>query len=158
MWGTLDTKSGVRLGATCMLALATVATAPVTAEGQQVLTQPDRVITLARGSSALLTEPRDLERISIGDDLIAEAVVLPPRQIMLNAKTVGTTSLLVWREGEAARLYEVQVTADVAGLESQLGELFPVAMMFRQHSDRCLGMIFVCLITHCLFLLLLQIK
>ena len=93
--------------------------------GQQVLTQPDRVITVARGGSALLTEPRDLERISVGDDAIAEAVVLPPRQILLNAKTVGSTSLLVWREGEAARLYEVHVTADVAALQSQLGDLFP---------------------------------
>ncbi|MDH3224454.1 MAG: type II and III secretion system protein family protein [Gemmatimonadota bacterium] len=94
-------------------------------EAQQVLIQPDRVINVARGGSALLTEPRDLERVSVGDDAIAEAVVLPPRQILLNARAVGTTSLLVWREGEAARLYEVQVSADVAALTTQLGELFP---------------------------------
>lgn len=125
MWVSLDTKSVLRLGAICSFALASVAGTVMEAEGQQVLNQPDRVITLARGGSVLLTEPRDLERISIGDEAIAEAVVLPPRQILLNANAVGTTSLLVWREGEAARLYEVQVTADVAGLQSQLGELFP---------------------------------
>lgn len=125
MWGSFDTKSVVRLGAICSIALAAVGGTAEVAEAQQVLNQPDRVISLSRGGSVLLTEPRDLERISISDETIAEAVVLPPRQILLNAKAVGTTSLLVWREGEAARLYEVQVSADVAGLQSQLGELFP---------------------------------
>ena len=125
MWGSLCSRSARRAGVVALiLGGASTAAAP-DAAAQQVLIQPDRVISVARGGSALLTEPRDLERISVADDQIAEAVVLPPRQILLNARGVGTTSLLVWREGEAARLYEVHVTADVAGLESQLGELFP---------------------------------
>jgi pilus assembly protein CpaC len=126
MWGSLSSELlRHRVSKTLLLASFGMLAAVQTAESQQVLIQPDRVITVARGGSALLTEPRDLERISVADDAIAEAVVLPPRQILLNARGVGTTSLLVWREGEAARLYEVQVTADVAGLTTQLGELFP---------------------------------
>ena len=125
MWGSYCSRSARRAGVMALIlgGLSALSTPQVSA--QQVLIQPDRVISVARGGSALLTEPRDLERISVADDAIAEAVVLPPRQILLNARGVGTTSLLVWREGEAARLYEVQVTADVAALQSQLGELFP---------------------------------
>ncbi len=123
MWGSSKPMAGLcrYLIVGAVLAVA----AADRGEAQQVLIQPDRVINVARGGSALLTEPRDLERVSVGDDAIAEAVVLPPRQILLNARAVGTTSLLVWREGEAARLYEVQVSADVAALQTQLGELFP---------------------------------
>jgi pilus assembly protein CpaC len=92
---------------------------------QQVLTEPERVITVARGSSALLTRPTNLERVSIADPEIAEAVVISPTEILINANSVGTTSLLVWAQNDVVRLFNVEVAADVVGLERQLRTLFP---------------------------------
>ena len=103
MWGSLCSSSARRAAVFALILGGLAAYSAPEVSAQQVLIQPDRVISVARGGSALLTEPRDLERISVADDEIAEAVVLPPRQILLNARGVGTTSLLVWREGEAAR-------------------------------------------------------
>lgn len=95
------------------------------ARAQEVMTSPDRVISVARGSSALLTVPDTLTRISIADPEIAEGVPLPPRELMINGKTVGTTSLFIWGRGDTPRFYTVEVTPDVNALRRQLDALYP---------------------------------
>lgn len=99
--------------------------APRAAHGQQVLTEPERVITIARGGSALLTRPTNLERVSIADPEVADAVVISAREVLITANAVGTTSLLVWAENDVVRLFNVEVAADVASLARQLDALFP---------------------------------
>jgi len=58
---------------------------------------------------------------------IAEPIVIPPREVLINAKSVGATSLLVWVRFGEARFYTVEVTADVASLQRQIAELYPEA-------------------------------
>lgn len=99
--------------------------APVQAAGQQVLSQAERTITIARGASALLTRPTNLERVSIADEQIANASVISPREILINGTGVGTTSLLVWAEGDVVRLYNIEVQADVQALQRQIDTLYP---------------------------------
>lgn len=99
----------------------------VQSEAQSILTDPERTITISRGMSALITPDAPLERVSIADPEIAEAVPLSPTEILINAKTVGSTSLVVWAQGGVPRLFAIEVSADVAGLQRQLDELFPGA-------------------------------
>jgi pilus assembly protein CpaC len=47
--------------------------------------------------------------------------------VLVTAVAVGSTSLIIWGRGEVARLFTVEVTADVASLQRQLDELFPGA-------------------------------
>jgi len=92
---------------------------------QFIQTGADTVIAVQRGSSAIITVPDTLLRVSVADPGVLEAVVIPPRQLILNAVSVGSTSLIVWGRGEASQLFTVEVTADLASLERQLRELFP---------------------------------
>lgn len=104
---------------------AAVFLGPDGAVGQQVLSQAERTITVARGASALLTRPTTLERVSIADEGIANAAVISPREILINGQNVGTTSLLVWAEGDVVRLYNIEVQADIQALQRQIDTLYP---------------------------------
>jgi pilus assembly protein CpaC len=81
-------------------------------------------ITLTASRSTILTTEFDITRVAITDPKIADAVVVQPREILIDGKTPGTVSLIVW--GGATRLqYDVVVDAGVLGLEQQLKTLFP---------------------------------
>ena len=112
--------------AVAVLALTGFMTA-VQVEAQAILTDPERTITISRGMSALITPSGPLERVSIADPEIAEAVPLSPTEILINARTVGSTTLVLWTQGRQPRLFAIEVAADVAGLQRQLDELFPGA-------------------------------
>lgn len=100
---------------------------PAALEAQDIQTEAERVITVSRGSTAILTRTDSITRVSIADPEIAEPVVIPPNQVLINAVQPGSTSLVVWGRDNVARMYTVEVTADVASLQRQIDELFPGA-------------------------------
>ena len=76
-------------------------------------TQPQaREITLLEGRGELLTFKNDITKVAISEPKIADAVVLSPREVMINAKTPGRATLLVWETGADAARWEIQVTKD----------------------------------------------
>ena len=83
------------------------------------------VLTVARGTSALITSTNAIQRVSIGDPAIADAVVISPQEVLVNGRALGTTSLIVWEANGTRRLYTVEVTVDAPALERQLRTLFP---------------------------------
>lgn len=93
--------------------------------GQRILTQPEAAITLARGTSGVIDYPGELTRVSVADPAVAEAVVLSPREVLLNGIGLGSTSLFLWDSAGSRRLYSVEVTADVGTLQRYLDVLFP---------------------------------
>lgn len=105
---------------------ALVSAAPATAQ-ETIQTEAVGIVSISRGSTAVISRPDSLRRISIADPDIAEAVPIPPGQVLINAKSVGTTSLVVWGSDNVARMFTIDVTADVASLRRQLLELFPDA-------------------------------
>ncbi len=98
---------------------------PRDVHGQYILSNPEGVITLARGTSALIQYPGELTRVSVTDPAVAEAVVMSPTEVLINGIGLGTTSLLLWDTASARRLYSVEITADVASLQRYLDLLFP---------------------------------
>lgn len=118
---------GWSLLAALFLAAVTVGI-PGALEGQDVIqTASERTITISRGSSAIMTRPDTITRVAIADPSVADYVELPPRQVLINGIGVGSTSLIVWGRTGPARLYTIEVTADVASLQRQIDELFPGA-------------------------------
>ena len=122
-------KPPVRRLALCTRALLALALVPAGAGGiasaQQIIRTPDAIITVAKGGSVLLRNEAQIQRFSIGDPAVAEAVIITPTEVLLNAKAIGTTTLLTWDSGTHVRLYTVEVTPDAAGLERYLHVLMP---------------------------------
>ncbi len=81
-------------------------------------------ITLTAGRSTVLTTEFDVTRIAITNPAIADAVVVAPREILIDGKGAGTVSLIIWGGSQRVQ-YDVVVDAGVLGLEQQLKNLFP---------------------------------
>ncbi len=109
--------------AVVLAALVLVAARPLAA--QQILSTPQQTLTLTRGGSILLVNPVNFERYAVGDPNVADAVVVSATELIINGRTVGATSLILWDRQGAPRMYQVQVTPDVAGLERYLQNLLP---------------------------------
>ena len=67
----------------------------------------------------------DITRIAITNPAIADAVVVQPREILIDGKAPGTVSLIIWGAGGSRKQYDVVVDAGVLVLEQQLQTLFP---------------------------------
>jgi pilus assembly protein CpaC len=93
--------------------------------GQRILTESQQVITVAKGKSALTVHNTPLQRVTVADPEIADPVIVSARELVVNGKAIGTTSMIVWGEGGQTTLYTVEVTADAAQIERQLRFLFP---------------------------------
>ncbi len=69
-------------------------------------------ISLMAGRGELLQFKQDISRVVISEPKIADAVVVSPREVMVNAKSPGNTTLVVWEGTLEPVRYEVSVTAD----------------------------------------------
>jgi pilus assembly protein CpaC len=81
-------------------------------------------LKLIAGRSLVLNTGFDIRRLSITNPLVADGTVVSPREILIDGKTAGTISLLVWGEAERVH-YELVVEPAVTTLEQKLAELFP---------------------------------
>jgi pilus assembly protein CpaC len=93
------------------------------AVAQRVVRAPEQVVSVSKGASALLVNTTNIQRFSIGDPAVAEAVVVSPTEILINGKALGTTSLFLWDNTGAIKLYSVEVTADAPGLQRYLSSV-----------------------------------
>ena len=107
------------------VSLAAVAVLAVGTElrGQQV--EPAVVLRVPVGNSAIVTHGATLDRVSIGNPEIADAVVVSAQEVVVNGKLPGTTSLLLWDRAGGRAVYAVRVTADAPTLEREFAALFP---------------------------------
>jgi pilus assembly protein CpaC len=84
-----------------------------------------RQVRLLVGRSAIVEPGTAVTRVSLTSADIADVVVTSASQLLLNGKTVGTTSMFVWDRAGVVRRFEVVVQRDISRLNEQLKELFP---------------------------------
>jgi len=84
----------------------------------------DRVLMLTAGRSMVLTTAYDITRIAITDPKIADAVVVQPREVLIDGRSAGTVSLIVWGAGRREQ-YDVVVDPGVTTLQQTLQQVFP---------------------------------
>jgi pilus assembly protein CpaC len=107
----------------CALSLSGWLAAALPLAAQRVVRAPEQVVSVSKGASALLVNTTPIQRFSIGDPTVAEAVVVSPTEILVNGKTLGTTSLFLWDNSGGIKLYSVEVTADAPGLQRYLSSV-----------------------------------
>ena len=83
----------------------------------------ERVVVTAGRSTVLATEG-DVTRIAVTNPEIADAVVVEPREILIDGKKAGTISLIVW-SGSSRKNYDLVVEPAITTLEQHLQALFP---------------------------------
>jgi pilus assembly protein CpaC len=80
-------------------------------------------INITAGRSTVVTTDFDITRIAVTNPAIADAVVVRPREVLVDGKASGTVSLIAW--GDATRKhYDVVVDAGVSLLQQNFQDLF----------------------------------
>jgi pilus assembly protein CpaC len=93
-----------------------------------------QTLHLLVGRSLVITSPGRIKRISLADPAIAEALVVSPTQVLVNGKTPGGVSLLIWDESDQSQAFEVSVDIDVLGLSQKIHEVFPAEQVHIETS------------------------
>jgi pilus assembly protein CpaC len=119
-------------GMAAMTQTVPAATQATTAAVQQMPTQTaaaesegPQTLHLLVGRSLVITSPTKIKRVSLADPAIAEAIVVSPYQVLVNGKTPGGVSLLLWDEADQSQAFEVSVDIDILGLTQKIHEVFP---------------------------------
>ena len=92
-------------------------------------------IQIALNKSKLITLHSNIEEISQGNPAIAdfpmdmeaaESTFMPPNQVMIRGKSLGTTNLYLWgAKGKIIQVLDIEVTHDLTTLKAKLHELLP---------------------------------
>ena len=75
-------------------------------------------MTILAGRGELLQFAQDVSRVVVAEPKIADAVVVSSREVMINAKGAGHTTVVIWEAGAAPARYEVTVSPDASELEN----------------------------------------
>ena len=101
---------------------------PVVMHGQSAPAQPARSdaaerILLTAGRSTVVSTDFDITRIAVTNPVIADAVVVKPREVLVDGKGAGTVSLIIWG-ADIRKQYDVVVDAGVSLLQQNFQDLF----------------------------------
>ncbi len=104
--------------ALCNLAIA--GQKPEEVEEKVVDTRLTPVVTIApekpirlkmhKGTSAVLVTRRQIDRFTLGDPQVASVTVLTDRELVVNAKSEGTTNIVIWEEAAPPIALWLEVT------------------------------------------------
>ncbi|MCS7185685.1 MAG: pilus assembly protein N-terminal domain-containing protein [Armatimonadota bacterium] len=74
---------------------------------------PEKPIRLKmlKGTSAVLVTKRQVDKFALGDPQIASVTILAERELVINAKSEGTTNIVVWEEAAPPIALWVEVAA-----------------------------------------------
>lgn len=78
-------------------------------------------ILLGRGE--LLQFSTDISRVAIAEPKVADAVVVSPREVMVNAKGLGHTTVIVWESSGRNSRYNIRVIDDLAASKASVNKV-----------------------------------
>ena len=118
----LTHRNIVRVFTIAALAVASFCAGVVDVRAQAAPAAPR--VSLITGRSTVLTTDFDVTRIAVTNPAIADAVVVQPREILIDGKAPGTISLIIWGADQRTS-YDLVVEHPTTPLEQQRHQLFP---------------------------------
>ena len=101
----------------CILGLAA---AGLQAQAPQ---QTARELTLTVGKSLVVNSAASIERVAVGFGDVAEARAITPKEVLLDGKAPGETSLIIWQEGGSKLFFDVVVRPNATPARTKLENL-----------------------------------
>jgi pilus assembly protein CpaC len=80
------------------------------------------------GKSLIIDSPVEIKRISVANSDLADAVAVTPREVLINGRMAGETSLIIWQQNGTRLIYDLTVRMSTMRLESarqQIARDFP---------------------------------
>lgn len=114
-------KQSRRLAAGAALWIAAAAVlVPVAAHAQSA-----EELRLTVGKSVVIDYPEDIRQISTTDPAILDASPITTREILLNAKGIGSATMVVWSANNQRMFYNITVELNTEALKRILRDTFP---------------------------------
>jgi pilus assembly protein CpaC len=88
----------------------------------------DGKLTATVGKSLIIDSPLRIEKISVANGDLVEAVAINPQEVLINGKQPGETTLIVWQQGGSRLVYDLLVRVSPLKLEAvrqQIARDFP---------------------------------
>jgi len=83
------------------------------------------VLNLATGGQSVIETPATITRVAIADPSVIDVLPVTARELVVNGKASGSTSLLIWDAAGTRSAFNVRVSPDAANLQSDLRRFFP---------------------------------
>ncbi len=99
--------------------------AAVQAASEGPLCSDPQVLHLVVGRSLFLNLSEKLRRLYVSNPQVLDAIAATPLEVIITARTAGTSSLALWNNGGPPKMYTVLADVDVAGLRDSLAEALP---------------------------------
>jgi pilus assembly protein CpaC len=78
------------------------------------------------GQSRIISFDSAIERFSVSNPDVAEAVLVTPNQVVINGKSFGQINLIAWQKGTGRFvIFDVYVRTNLSLIDSQIRALFP---------------------------------
>ena len=118
------------IGTSCLLVISAwiLLILPATAQtGPSSKPQVSEVpqLTVIASKSIIVNTAEPIERVAVTSTEIADALVISPQQVMINGKSPGIVSLILWDRNGKSTSYDLVVEIDLSLLQRQLEEQFP---------------------------------
>ena len=84
-----------------------------------------RELYVMTGKSVIVDSPLTIQRVSVANPEVAEAQVTSPREVLINGKGAGETTLIIWQENGQRQFFDVVVqkrNARLEGVQRQLAQ------------------------------------
>jgi pilus assembly protein CpaC len=85
----------------------------------------DGRVRLMAGKSLVVNTRVPYKRVNVGNPDVADVNPIAPTDILLTAKTAGSTQLIVWDDNDRSQVIDVLVDIDLQALEEQFDTIFP---------------------------------
>jgi len=77
-------------------------------------------ISVTVGQSVTHKINQDVKTVSIADSRVADVVVAGPREVLINGKEIGLTTIVIWDESNTSTLYDVVVRGPFSDRQIEL--------------------------------------
>ncbi|HEY8096015.1 MAG TPA: pilus assembly protein N-terminal domain-containing protein, partial [Methylobacter sp.] len=95
----------------------------------RLITLDKNIVEISQGNSTIADFPVDAEA--------AETSFMPPNQILIRGKSLGTTNLYLWGANQKVmQVIDIEVTHDLDSLKAKLNELLPNEKIDVRSSQR----------------------
>jgi pilus assembly protein CpaC len=102
-----------------------LAVATVVAAQERAFQATAEAMKLSVGRSVVLDRTSDVARISVSNPDVVDAVAVTTREILINAKSAGEATLVIWPKTGGRTIYAVTVERDLQPIRRLLKETFP---------------------------------
>lgn len=118
----MSRKRIIRNPAAAVAALVALSCLPGALSAADLQTQTAPLVVTV-GKSLVLDNAMNIQRISLANGDLAEAVAVNPREVLINGKAPGETSLIIWQQGGPRLVFDLAVRASNSRLDNVRGQL-----------------------------------